>query len=97
MIRGPGIPKDVTLHQIALNVDIAPTIVALSGQEAPQEMDGRSLVPVLKPSVAGDVRDEVEWRDDFLIDYHGQGKDCGISFSINWLYQGSHAIKRKKD
>ena len=79
MFRGPGIPKNVTLHQIALNVDIAPTMVALSGQEAPQEMDGRSLKPLLvsggqeEATIAGQPP-VAEWRDDFLIDYHGEGE-----------------------
>eukprot|EP00117_Sycon_ciliatum_P043667 scpid62763/ scgid31589/ N-acetylglucosamine-6-sulfatase; Glucosamine-6-sulfatase len=82
MIRGPGIAKNVTLHDIALNIDIAPTIVALSGQTPPPHMDGRSLTDLLfpTPSTAKDVDDAgptdpaAAWRDDFLIDYHGEGR-----------------------
>ena len=78
MIRGPGIPKNVTLHQIALSIDIAPTIVALSGQEPPPDMDGRSLTDLLFASNSSlpesSTVDDVPWRDDFLIDYHGEGE-----------------------
>ncbi len=50
---------------MVLNIDIAPTIVELSGVHAPR-MDGQSLVPLLKGAGA--------WsRNDFLIEHLGRG------------------------
>jgi arylsulfatase A-like enzyme len=50
------------LEQMALNVDIAPTILELAGLKVPQEMQGRSLVPLLKGK-------EPEWRTDFFYEH----------------------------
>jgi len=46
--------------QMALNVDIAPTMLELAGLEVPKEMQGRSLVPILKG------RKPEDWRIDFF-------------------------------
>jgi N-acetylglucosamine-6-sulfatase len=48
--------------QIALTIDLAPTLLELGGTAPGHPLDGRSLVPVLR----GTARD---WRDTFLIEY----------------------------
>lgn len=45
LIRGPQFPAGVTRDQLVSNVDLAPTIVALTGATAGLNMDGTSLVP----------------------------------------------------
>jgi len=50
IIQGPGIPnikQGIKLDNIALNIDIAPTILDIAGIPIPEEMDGISLNPLL--------------------------------------------------
>ena len=51
-----------TIDPIALNIDIAPTLLDLAGIAAPVEMDGRSLRPLLEGR-------ETAWRDGFYYDH----------------------------
>jgi N-acetylglucosamine-6-sulfatase len=44
MIRGPGVPRDEIRHQLAANVDLAPTIAAIAGTRPGHAVDGESLV-----------------------------------------------------
>jgi arylsulfatase A-like enzyme len=48
--------------RMALNVDLAPTIAHLAGVPVPADVDGRSLVPLLRGSAG-------RWRVAFLIEY----------------------------
>lgn len=64
IIRAPGIIEDpgAKRDQIALNTDIAPTLLDMAGIPIPDEMDGSSLVPLLAdPNHAG--------REAFLMEY----------------------------
>ena len=45
LMRGPGIKPGTTTGELAMNIDIAPTILELAGVEADKSIDGRSLVP----------------------------------------------------
>src|SRR5947208_3670296 len=51
------------IHQMVMNVDMAPTMLELGGGAATSEMQGRSIVPLLK---GGSVKD---WRTSFLSEY----------------------------
>lgn len=55
-------PKE-PITEMALNIDFAPTILSYAGLEAPDVMQGRSLIPLLK----GTAKD---WRDDFFYEHH---------------------------
>jgi N-acetylglucosamine-6-sulfatase len=60
-------PMGQTIDEMALNIDLAPTIMQLAGISLPQSADGRSLVPLMN-------NQNVDWRDDFLIErYIGDG------------------------
>ena len=50
---------------MALNIDIAPTILELAGLEPPVQVQGRSLVPLLRG-------ESPDWRKDFLCEYFFQ-------------------------
>ena len=55
LMRGPGVPKNKHLGQMVANIDLAPTIVALTGATARRKMDGVSLLPLaLDPSQGQD-------------------------------------------
>jgi N-acetylglucosamine-6-sulfatase len=45
-MRGPGIPQGVTVDDLAINADLAPTIVDVANANPGRAMDGRSLIPV---------------------------------------------------
>ncbi len=47
---------------MALSLDIAPTLLEMAGLQPGAEIQGRSLVPVLK-------REARDWRESFLIEY----------------------------
>lgn len=51
------------IENIALNVDLAPTFLDIAGVEAPEHMDGRSLLPFLTNSST-----DAPWRTSFLIE-----------------------------
>ena len=54
--------RGVTAGQMALNVDIAPTILELAGLKVPQQMQGRSLAPLLRGK-------KPKWRTDFFYEH----------------------------
>jgi arylsulfatase A-like enzyme len=54
--------RGLTHDQMALNVDIAPTILELAHLKAPQQMQGRSLVPLLKGR-------KPRWRTEFFYEH----------------------------
>jgi arylsulfatase A-like enzyme len=51
-----------TADQMALNVDVAPTILELAGVSVPAQMQGRSLVPLLDGKTP-------RWRADFFYEH----------------------------
>jgi N-acetylglucosamine-6-sulfatase len=59
-------PKAITPQSapdgLALNIDVAPTLLELAGVPVPGAMEGRSLMPLLR----GSARD---WRTSFLVEY----------------------------
>lgn len=60
-IRGPGVAKGTRVDALAVNIDLAPTIAAIAGVEAPDFVDGRSFLPLLADARA-------PWRRSFLIE-----------------------------
>jgi N-acetylglucosamine-6-sulfatase len=64
LIRYPKAIRARTVrNEFALNIDLAPTLLDLAGVSAPNTMEGRSLVPLLKGA-------KPEWRESFLIEYY---------------------------
>jgi N-acetylglucosamine-6-sulfatase len=63
LARLPGVIRPGSnLNGMALNIDVAPTMLHLAGVEVPKTMHGRSLVPLLRGY-------RVKWRDSFLAEY----------------------------
>lgn len=81
-VTGPGISKGSVIDFPATNVDLAPTFLALGGVDVHRDdMDGRSLVPLLIPKTGKDVPKSVlrhieeagpgyadTWRDAVFIE-----------------------------
>lgn len=73
-----------TSDRIALNIDIAPTLLDLAGVSAPAAIQGKSLVPLMKN------RKVKNWRDDFFYEHTFLGtprlpKTGGV-VSKDWKY-----------
>jgi N-acetylglucosamine-6-sulfatase len=57
IIRGPGFPSGVTRDQLVANIDLAPTITALTGAQPARVMDGIPLLPLAQSPASGANRD----------------------------------------
>ena len=65
MIRYPAAQSAASaVNKIALNLDLAPTILDIAGLEIPESMQGESLLPF----VTGQI--PTTWRDSFLFSYN---------------------------
>ncbi len=64
IVRAPKLIKDpgTKREQMALNIDIAPTLLDMAGVPKPKDMDGESFVPILKSPAA-------KGRDAFLMEF----------------------------
>lgn len=62
IIYDPRAEQSRTVQQLALNIDISPTILDYAGIEAPASIQGRSLRPLL----AGQTQ---SWRKDFVCEH----------------------------
>jgi N-acetylglucosamine-6-sulfatase len=64
LVRYPKLIKPGTVRdEFVLNIDLAPTLLSLANISAPKEMQGRSLVSLLKGQ-------RTAWRQSFLIEYY---------------------------
>ncbi len=59
LVRRPGAPPGVS-RELALNVDLAPTVLDLLGLQAPPDLHGRSLL---------ELGQEPAWRQEFVYEY----------------------------
>jgi N-acetylglucosamine-6-sulfatase len=65
VVRGPGVPAGRVLPHLVSNVDFAPTFAEMAGAPIPDDVDGKSLVPLL-----GSSPPAVEiWRKDVLVEH----------------------------
>ncbi|MCW5978885.1 MAG: sulfatase [Bryobacteraceae bacterium] len=77
IVRAPGVRRGSVPAAMALNIDIAPTILDYAGVEPPASMQGRSLRPVLEGAEPDD------WRKSVYYAYYenswvlaGKGKEA---------------------
>jgi arylsulfatase A-like enzyme len=65
LVRGPGIPeamRGIKPDHLALNIDVAPTLLDMAGIPIPSEIDGTSLYPLLRGRPN-------PWRTDFFMEH----------------------------
>lgn len=81
-IRVPGVkPREVAA--VALNIDLAPTLLDFAGLPRPASMQGRSLRPLL----SGDT--PAAWRTEFFYEHHVVAKQVTPSEALRtprWKY-----------
>ncbi|KAF7216777.1 glucosamine (N-acetyl)-6-sulfatase (Sanfilippo disease IIID), b [Nothobranchius furzeri] len=69
LVRGPGIKPNQTLKAPVLNIDLAPTILDISGVNlSTVKMDGESFLYQMAPSLRNGTA-----RPFFLVEYTGEG------------------------
>lgn len=80
LVAGPGVAAGSTPLEVVGNVDVAPTILSLAGVTPPKFMDGRSMLPLLLPSLTDPAlagpdaaRAAAPWRTEFLNEYYSVG------------------------
>ena len=56
IIRGPGVPQNTTRDQLVANIDLAPTIAALTRARPGRVMDGIDLLPLSRDPNIGNNR-----------------------------------------
>jgi arylsulfatase A-like enzyme len=65
LVRWPGVtPAGRVCESLVSNIDLAPTFLEAAGVKVPAEMQGRSLLPLLKGETPGD------WRSSFYYNYY---------------------------
>jgi N-acetylglucosamine-6-sulfatase len=63
-MRYPGMIKPgSSIDEMALNIDICPTLCEIAGAQSPEAVDGKSLVSLLR-------REKTPWRKSFLVEYY---------------------------
>ncbi|WP_241676448.1 sulfatase family protein [Bremerella volcania] len=68
IIRWPGLTHpNSTAEELVQNIDYAPTFLEMAGLEIPEEIQGRSLVPILKGK-------PTEWRESLYYAYYELGE-----------------------
>lgn len=65
-VRGPGVPVGKSDALIS-NADLAPTFAAMAGAKVPDDLDGRSVLPLLKGGALASPRNRVllEWFERY--------------------------------
>jgi arylsulfatase A-like enzyme len=64
--RQPAAARGRSEDAMSLNVDFAPTMLALAGMTPPAGMQGRSLVPLINHQTPPDWRKEFYYHEDYL-------------------------------
>lgn len=79
LVRWPGVTKPGTEQKaIAINVDFAPTFMDAAGLPVPPDMQGRSLVPLLKGQVPADWRTSMYYRYYHDPGHHNTAAHYGV-------------------
>ncbi|MEO6000535.1 MAG: sulfatase-like hydrolase/transferase [Chitinophagaceae bacterium] len=82
----PMIEKGMISEKLVLNIDIAPTLIALAGGEPGPSIEGKSLLPLFKKSESED------WRNSFLMEYYS---DSVWPRAVNLGYKGIRTDRYK--
>lgn len=91
IVRGPGVSVGSQNTNIVLNIDVAPTFAEIVSGSVPDTMDGTSFLPLLSGKASP------TWRSDFMVEYHGQYKGCGLEQCPPPPFSDFHCIDGKNN
>lgn len=79
VVRWPGVIRAGSVQKaMALNVDFAPTFMDLAGLQVPEDMQGRSLVPLLRGERPEDWRTSMYYRYYHEPGHHNTAQHYGV-------------------
>lgn len=73
IVRGPGVPAGASLGQLASNVDLHPTLLDIIGEPTDPDVDGRSLLPLLR-----NAEPPASWRRSLVIESVAHRRNQGV-------------------
>jgi arylsulfatase A-like enzyme len=89
IMRWPeGMPAGLTVAPFVSTIDVLPTILEAIGMGAPDELDGRSLWPLIHGTAAGDAG-APNWPDDAYSQFFGHGEGRGL-YDVRMLRTDRH-------
>jgi len=98
-VRGPGIAAGRSIPQLAANIDLAPTLLALAKLRVPEVMDGKSLLPLLldAPPQQPHPSPRLSWRTAMLSEFaEGELQVWGTNslWMVNYTVEEDRACGR---
>lgn len=85
LARGPGLRADHRPTQFVANIDLAPTFLDLAGLSVPSDMQGRSLVPLLRGEAPSGWRTSVYYRYYHDPGHHNTAAHLGVRTATHKL------------
>ena len=92
LVQAPGARKGGVIDAMAMNIDIAPTLLDYAGIVAPRSMQGRSLRPLIEG------RTPPDWRKSVYYSYYENswallaGKDKSAQSDPSFQYLTPHRV-----
>jgi len=88
MIRGiPGFESGITVQEQVALPDLAPTFIELANLKLPEYMDGRSLLPFLKPGCPHTKKTVPFPKRDIILEYGSHGGGETVPAQYQGIYQ----------
>jgi arylsulfatase A-like enzyme len=79
LVRWPGVVTPGSVNRdLVTNLDFAPTILEAAGAPVPADIQGRSLLPLLRGDTPGDWRDAIYYQYFAYPDWHMVQRQYGI-------------------
>ncbi len=79
LVQWPGVVEPGSVnHDLVMNLDFAETLLDIGGIDAPAQMQGRSLVPLLRGTTPADWRDAIYYQYFAYPDWHMVHRQYGI-------------------
>jgi arylsulfatase A-like enzyme len=85
LVRGPEIKAGAVTDLFSLDVDLAPTFLDFAGAKVPADMQGRSLVPVLRGEKPADWRTAMYYRYYHDPGHHNTRAHLGVRSATHKL------------